>query len=82
MRVGDTPSELKEAVRVASLEIDRLDQAAATARHQRDQLIRQAFAAGIPVADIAVAAGLTGHRVSQVLGHPHRKRGRPRRDAR
>ena len=48
-----------------------------TLRHERDTAIREAFAAGYSMKEIAATCHVTVSQISSILGHPHRRRGRP-----
>ena len=52
---------------------------AARRRDERDKAIAEAFSAGVPIRAVASLVGLTASRVSDVLGRPMGKPGRPRR---
>jgi hypothetical protein len=66
-----------EDVTKAARELAALRHAVNEAQQRRDIAIRQAFAAGVPIAVIARAANLTRARVSSILGHPFERVGRP-----
>lgn len=67
---------LQDLARSAAV-IGELHAALAAARQTRDDLIRTGFVAGCPIHVLADTAGLTGARVGDLLGSPHRRAGRP-----
>ena len=66
-------------VTAAASEVVALRDAVTEALGRRDAAIRQAFADGVPIGAIAKAANLTRARVSELLGHPFHRVGRPAR---
>lgn len=68
-------------VTAAAGELVALRHAVSEAQQRRDAAIRAAFADGVPIVAIARAANLTGSRVSEILGHPFERVGRPARQS-
>ena len=72
-RVQDPITELVSATALYA----KAAEVAARRRVERDAVIAGAFAAGVPIRVIATTVGLTGARVSSILGHPMGRPGRP-----
>lgn len=77
MRYGGRVSDpIIELERVAAAYAEAAE-SAAQRRAERDEVISTAFAEGMPIRVIAATVGLTAARVSDILGRPMGRPGRP-----